>query len=139
MGIMESASTLSDVPPCSGEFYDDVMAGLSASPKRIPSKYLYDERGSLLFDEICLLEEYYLTRAEEAIIARYSQEMADQIGPGVRLVEYGSGSSTKTRALLDQLDDPVAYVPVDISGDHLSNTVDSLREAYPAIEILPVW
>ena len=69
---------------------------------------------------------------------RYVQEMADQLGSRVKLVEFGSGSSTKTRTLLDHLDDPVAYVPVDISGDHLYKTAGELRAAYPRIEILPV-
>ena len=138
MSNTDSESTLTELPPGLVEFYDDVVAGLSAFPKQIPSKYLYDQRGSQLFDEICLLEEYYPTRCEDEIITRYCQQMADQIGPGVRLVEYGSGSSTKTRTLLKKLDDPVAYVPVDISGDHLSETTNQLRSSFPAIEILPV-
>jgi dimethylhistidine N-methyltransferase len=115
-----------------------VLAGLSSSPKRIPCKYFYDERGSQLFDEICTLEEYYLTRTEEAIIRRHVREMAEQIGPGVMLVEYGSGSSTKTRAILDELVDPVAYVPVDISREHLRRAAAQLSRAYPTIEVLPV-
>ena len=100
--------------------------GLRRSPKELPCKYFYDERGSQLFDEICELDEYYLTRTEDEIIKRHAQEMADQIGPGVMLVEYGSGSSTKTRALLDRLADPVAYVPVDISREHLRRTAAQL-------------
>jgi dimethylhistidine N-methyltransferase len=115
-----------------------VLAGLRASPKALPCKYFYDERGSQLFDEICGLDEYYLTRTEEEILGRHVQEMADQIGPGVMLVEYGSGSSTKTRALLDRLADPVAYVPVDISREHLQKTATRLSRLYPRIEMLPV-
>jgi len=122
----------------SAEFLPDVLTGMRASPKYLPSKYLYDERGSRLFDEICMLDEYYLTRSEDQIIKRYAQEMADQIGPGVRLVEYGSGSSTKTTALLDRLVEPVAYVPVDISREHLSRTAVGLAAAFPHIEVLPV-
>lgn len=124
--------------PSVAQFLADVIAGLRGSPKSLSCKYFYDERGSRLFDEICLLEEYYLTRAEDEIIKRHAQEMADQIGPGVMLVEYGSGSSTKTRALLDRLDSPVAYVPVDISREHLHRTAVELSRAYPRIEILPV-
>jgi dimethylhistidine N-methyltransferase len=120
------------------EFLTDVLTGLQASPKSLPSKYLYDERGSRLFDEICLLDEYYLTRTEDQIIKQYAQEMADQIGPGVMLVEYGSGSSTKTTALLNRLAEPIAYVPVDISREHLGRTALSLAAAFPQIEILPV-
>ncbi|MEM8945396.1 MAG: L-histidine N(alpha)-methyltransferase [Planctomycetota bacterium] len=138
MAELEPGSALFDSPPCGGEFFDDVITGLSATPKQLPSKYLYDERGSQLFDEICLLEEYYPTRCEDEIIRRYCQEMADQIGPGVCLVEYGSGSSTKTRTLLRSLEDPVAYVPVDISGEHLDSTAGQLRQGFPSIEVLPV-
>lgn len=120
------------------QFLEDVLVGLWTSPKRLPSKYLYDQRGSQLFDDICELDEYYLTRCEDEIIKRYAAEMAEQIGPGVQLVEYGSGSSTKTKALLDNLIDPVAYVPVDISREHLSDTAESLSLEYPHLEILPV-
>ena len=108
------------------QFLEDVLIGLWTSPKRLPSKYLYDQRGSQLFDDICELDEYYLTRCEDYIIKRFAPEMAEQIGPGVELVEYGSGSSTKTKALLDNLIDPVAYVPVDISHEHLSSTAAAL-------------
>lgn len=120
------------------EFLDDVVSGLAASPKRIPSKYLYDERGSKLFDQICELEEYYPTRCEGNIIQQFSQEMAEQIGPGVMLVEYGSGSSTKTYSLLQQLEDPVAYVPVDISGEHLRESSARVSRDFPGLEVLPV-
>jgi dimethylhistidine N-methyltransferase len=119
-------------------FLHDVLSGLRQSPKELPCKYFYDERGSQLFDEICHLDEYYLTRTELDIMDRYAAEMGQQIDAGARLVEYGSGSSIKTRILLDALPDPVAYVPVDISGEHLYQTAESLREDYPEIEILPV-
>ncbi len=133
-----SPTSLLDLEPTTKQFLDDVLVGMRATPKRLPCKYFYDERGSQLFDQICLLEEYYLTRSEDQIIKEYAQEMADQIGPGVMLVEYGSGSSTKTRALLDTLDDAVAYVPVDISREHLASTAARLSRSYPQIEILPV-
>ena len=134
----DSATSLLDLEPTTKQFFEDVLAGLRSSPKRLPCKYFYDEQGSQLFDQICLLEEYYLTRSEDQIIKEFAEEMADQIGPGVMLVEYGSGSSTKTRALLDKLDDPVAYVPVDISREHLASTAAQLSRVYPQIEILPV-
>ena len=123
--------------PALVNFRDDVIAGLGQSPRAIPCKYFYDERGSQLFDQICDLDEYYLTRTELAIMERYAGEMADQIGSGVMLVEFGSGSSVKTRILLDQLHQPVAYVPVDISQDHLRKTCAALQKRYPDIEILP--
>jgi L-histidine Nalpha-methyltransferase len=119
-------------------FLRDVLGGLRRSPKRLPCKYFYDRRGSELFDQICLLDEYYLTRSELAIMERDAAEMGEQIGAGVKLVEYGSGSSVKTRYLLDGLPDPVAYVPVDISGEHLHRTAAELARDYPRIEILPV-
>jgi dimethylhistidine N-methyltransferase len=138
MSDSASATVLLNLQPGVAQFRADVFAGLAASPKTIPCKYFYDERGSQLFDEICRLDEYYLTRTEDEIIRRHAQEMADQIGPGVMLVEYGSGSSTKTRALLDRLDAPVAYVPVDISREHLHKTATRLSRVYPHIEMLPV-
>jgi dimethylhistidine N-methyltransferase len=116
----------------------ETLQGLAASPKRLSCKYFYDKRGSALFDRICELEEYYVTRTEQAIMDRNAAEMGEQIGPGAMLVEYGSGSSVKTRALLDHLPEPVAYVPVDISHRHLHATAESLRSDYSEFEILPV-
>ena len=138
MSNSDTSCAIFDQQTSTAEFLDDVLTGLQSLPKQLPSKYLYDQRGSHLFDEICLLDEYYLTRSEDQIIKQYAHEMADQIGPGVMLVEYGSGSSTKTRALLEKLADPVAYVPVDISGEHLSQSAARLSQAFPAIEVLPV-
>lgn len=130
--------TVLDFEPETATFLDDVAEGLSANPKQLPCKYFYDRRGSQLFDQICDLDEYYPTRSELEIMHRFAPEMAEQIGPGVMLVEYGSGSSTKTRLLLDHLDDPVAYVPVEISRKHLQQTAHELAASYPQIEILPV-
>ncbi len=119
-------------------FLHDALAGLRESPKQLACKYFYDKRGSELFDQICQLDEYYLTRCELGIMERHAAEMGQQIGRGVMLVEYGSGSSVKTRYLLDELPDPVAYVPVDISDQHLHETAGELERDYPQIEILPV-
>ncbi|MEO1616371.1 MAG: L-histidine N(alpha)-methyltransferase, partial [Planctomycetota bacterium] len=118
-------------------FAEDVLEGLEQCPKSLPCKYFYDARGSALFDEICELDEYYLTRTEQAIMDRYAPEIGQAIGPGVMLVEYGSGSSTKTRRLLGNLMEPVAYVPVDISHDHLHATAAKLRQEFPELTILP--
>jgi dimethylhistidine N-methyltransferase len=120
------------------ELRADVLRGLSASPKRLPCKYFYDERGSQLFDDICELDEYYLTRAELAIMRRAAGEMAQSVGDGVLLIEFGSGSSTKTRLLLDELTAPLAYVPVDISRQHLLASARRLSQRYPHVEVLPV-
>lgn len=133
-----ASCTLLNQEPEAAEFYSEVVEGLRATPKYLPCKYLYDERGSQLFDEICLLDEYYLTRSEDQIIRRYAGEMAEQIGAGVMLVEYGSGSSTKTGALLEQLEQPAAYVPVDISREHLAASAERVSRQFPHIEVLPV-
>lgn len=133
-----SSAALLDFEPKMETFYEDVVSGLSQSPRSLPCKYFYDERGSKLFDQICELEEYYLTRTELSIMQKYAREMAEQIGPGVMLVEYGSGSSIKTRILLDHLKAPAAYVPVDISKEHLQQTAHNLRLRHPEIEIKPV-
>lgn len=129
---------LFDFAPETKTFHEDVVRGLRQRPRSLPCKYFYDERGSKLFDRICELDEYYLTRTELSIMERFAGEMAEQIGPGVMLVEYGSGSSIKTRILLDHLDEPAAYVPVDISREHLEQTARKLARRYPHIEILPV-
>ena len=131
-------STLLDQEPGSESFLDEVLLGLRQSPKTLPCKYFYDERGSQLFDQICDLDEYYLTRTELAIMERYAPQIAAQIGPGVMLIEYGSGSSVKTRILLDHLPAVDAYVPVDISREHLQQTCRNLARSYPELEVLPV-
>ncbi len=119
-------------------FLADVVHGLSQPNKKLHCKYFYDERGSQLFDQICQLDEYYLTRTEQSIMDQFAGEMADQLGKGVMLVEFGSGSSTKTQVLLRHLNQPVAYVPLDISEEHLLKTAEGLRIQFPEIEILPV-
>jgi dimethylhistidine N-methyltransferase len=138
MAEQSTETELLDFAPAVQTFYDDVVMGLGQSPRTLPCKYFYDERGSKLFDKICKLEEYYPTRDELSIMRQFADEMAEQIGSGVMLVEYGSGSSIKTRILLDHLPDAVAYVPVDISRDHLQESADDLARVYPAIEVLPV-
>ncbi len=120
------------------QFMDAVLAGLNSVPKQLACKFFYDERGSKLFDRICELDEYYLTRTEAAIMNRFASEMAEQIGEGVMLVEYGSGSSDKTRLLLNHLRSPVAYIPVDISSDYLLDVAAALQLEFPSVEVLPV-
>src|SRR3569833_2468432 len=116
---------------------EDVLGGLLASPKRLSPTYFYDERGSQLFDEICELPEYYITRTETAILERNAAAIAARIGPDALLVELGSGASTKTRLLLDELPDLAAYVPVDISRSHLMAAAHRIAAAYPGLEVLP--
>jgi dimethylhistidine N-methyltransferase len=118
--------------------YEEVVAGLSSFPRTLPSKYFYDETGSRLFDQITRLDEYYLTRAETEIMEAHAADMARAIGPGALLVEFGSGSSVKTGILLDHLEGPAGYVPIDISGDYLHMVAARLRRRYPALPILPL-
>jgi len=131
-------TNFADKPTDSDLFLNDVLHGLRQKPRHLPCKYFYDEYGSKLFDAICELDEYYLTRTELRIMELYATEMAEVIGPRAMLVEYGSGSSIKSRLLLDSLIEPTAYVPIDISGEHLNQTASVLCSAYPALEVLPV-
>ncbi len=124
--------------PMVEQFLMDVVEGLKGDPKRVPSKYFYDRRGSELFERICELDEYYLTRTELSILHRHARDMADAIGPGCLLIEPGSGNSRKVRLLLKHLRDPVGYVPVDISTEHLSRWAARLGRDFPALYIEPV-
>lgn len=135
---MNAGLDLQDEHPSLQEFREEVIHGLRLRHKRLPSKYFYDARGSALFDEICELPEYYVTRTELGILERHVAEMAQWIGPRAMIVEPGSGSGNKTHLLLEALEDPVAYVPVEISREHLMHTAEALRDAWPGIEILPV-
>lgn len=120
------------------QFLRDVLAGLRASPKVLPSKYFYDQRGSQLFDQICELPEYYPTRTEVAIMQSHAPAMGDLIGPNSMIIELGSGSSMKTGWLLENVPRPLCYVPVDISGEHLLEAADRIADRFADIEVLPV-
>jgi len=132
------AIRLRDYAPGTERFLEDVLSGLRRPRKRIPCKYFYDERGSRLFERICDLDKYYLTRTELAIMDRHAGEMAAALGPGVLLIEYGSGSGRKTRLLLDHLEAPAGYVPIDISSEALEASARRLAAEYPSLEVLPV-
>jgi len=129
---------LIDQCPEANTFREDVIEGLQQEQKEIPSKFLYDERGSKLFDAICELDEYYPTDTEMGIMRTHGGDMARALGPRVRLLEYGSGSSWKTRLLLDELDEPALYVPIDISRDHLVASARELAQAYPSVPVQPL-
>ena len=120
------------------EFRADVLHGLSAGEKELSCKYFYDEAGSELFEQICQLPEYYPTRIELGILEQHAQAMADRLGCGCLLVEYGSGSSRKTRLLLDHLAAPAGYVPVDIARTQLNSSASALAVRYPTLEIRPL-
>jgi dimethylhistidine N-methyltransferase len=120
------------------DFRRDVLAGLSLQEKTLPCKYLYDERGARLFEQICELEEYYPTRTELAILKWHLREIAALPGRHCRVVELGSGSGLKTRLLLEHLDHPAAYVPVDVSRAQLFECAERLARQHPGTEVQPV-
>ncbi len=117
---------------------DELIGGLSQPQKMISPKYFYDEIGSQLFEEITELPEYYLTDAELDIMRTHVDEMAAQIGKRASLIEFGSGSSLKTRVLLEHLVELAAYVPVDISEDHLYTSAQKIRSEFPELAVHPV-
>ena len=124
-----------DLQPAAGSFLDDVLAGLASSPKALSPKYFYDARGCRLFEAICDLPEYYPTRTEMALMRECVAEMAAQLGEGGLLIEFGSGASVKTEALLRALQ-PAAYVPVDIASDALRSSTARLAAAFPHLPII---
>ncbi|MEE8170382.1 MAG: L-histidine N(alpha)-methyltransferase [Phycisphaerae bacterium] len=125
---VQAAMDVSDDRPEAEAFRRDVIRGLTGPEKRISSKYLYDERGSKLFDDICELHAYYPTRTELAILRRHGREIADLIGPNCLLVEPGSGSSVKVNLLLEHLKQPAGYVPIDISMKHLARAAAAINQ-----------
>ncbi len=129
---------LRDLLPSTAEFRDAVFAGLSSDPKTLPTAYLYDETGARLFEAICTLDEYYPTRTEIAIMRDHAAAMARELGPRVRLVEPGAGALTKVRYLLAHLDDPVDFVPIDISIEQLENEARILAKEFPELPVHPV-
>ncbi len=131
-------ATPASPPAARARFLQDVTEGLAAPRKSIPCKYFYDARGSRLFEKICGLEEYDLPRTELSIMDAHASEMARALGRRCLLIEYGPGSGRKTRLLLDHLEEPAGYVPIDISPDALERLVRSLEIEYPGLEVLPV-
>jgi dimethylhistidine N-methyltransferase len=115
-------------------FRADVVAGLSQQRKTLPSRWLYDDRGSQLFEDITRLEEYYPTRTETGILSEHAAEIAAFVGEDALLFEYGAGAGIKTEILIDALQTPRMYVPVDIAGDFLDQTIERMRVRYPLLE-----
>jgi dimethylhistidine N-methyltransferase len=118
-------------------FRRDVLAGLAAPIRAIPSRWFYDRRGSELFEEITRLPEYYLTRTEAPLLEAHSGEVGALAGAGSAIVEFGSGSSTKTRILIEH-SSPSAYVPIDISGDFLREAAAEVAADFPALAVYPI-
>ena len=136
--VSVASPELAAAPPELGSaFARDVLAGLSLRHKSIPCTWLYDHRGSGLFEQITRLPEYYPTRNETWLLERCAGEIAALAGPGASVIELGSGSSRKTPLLLAALDNPACYLPVDISAQFLAESVAALRQRFPALPIVP--
>src|SRR4030095_16695568 len=125
-----------DFAPANTEFCEQVIDGLSQQPRTLPCKFFYDETGSALFAKICELPEYYITRTEMRILHERGPEIAAALGRSIELVGLGTGAGTKTRILLDNLDAPVAYVPVDISREQLTQSTIAFHKKFPALAVL---
>ncbi len=138
MSRLSPASAVLDLEPGKSEFLGEVMAGLSKVPRTLPCKFFYDQQGAALFQKICELPEYYVTRTELRILQTYGCDMSKHLGPGVELIGFGTGAGTKTRILLEQLREPAAYIPVDISSAQLSQSTTLFRQLFPGLEILAV-
>ncbi len=117
---------------------DDIRDGLRAPRKSLPCRLLYDAHGAELFDQICTVDDYYLTRAELALLDQHLGTVAGEVGSRARAIEPGSGAGTKTRMLLSALDRPASYVPIDVSIEQLAHNADALRTEYPGLEVKPV-
>lgn len=137
MGQSRAGYSFHDLHPDTDRFLDDVMAGLSRPQKVLPPKYFYDAQGCALFEAICGLSEYYLTRAEIALMRERVGDMARRVGPRCGLIEYGSGSGRKTRILIDAIE-PVAYVPIDIAREQLGATAAEIARDFPGLRVIAV-
>ena len=129
---------VSGVAPTGSDFLADAITGLSSNPRSLPCKYFYDERGAALFQKICELPEYYITRTEIDILDRNRTEIASHLGPNIGLIGLGTGAGTKTRILIEALENPAVYIPVDISEKQLRESTALFRKTFPDLEILPV-
>jgi len=127
-----------DCAPAIESFADSVIAGLAQMPKRLSPMFFYDERGSELFERICALPEYYLTRVELAILRRNAARLAAAIGPGIQLIEFGAGSLEKVRVLLAAFANPQGMTAIDISGEHLRQAAETLAHDFPAVPVTAV-
>ena len=129
---------VSEVAPTGSDFLADAITGLSSNQRTLPCKYFYDERGAALFQKICELPEYYITRTEIDILDRNRAEIASHLGPNIGLIGLGTGAGTKTRILIEALENPAVYIPVDISEKQLRESTALFQKIFPGLEILPV-
>ena len=126
------------IEPVTRAMRASVLRGLRAGVKTLSPALFYDTAGARLFEQICELPEYYPTRTELGILSTYAGELARRAGPGCALIEYGSGAGVKVRQLLDRLEHPVAYVPVDVSHEQLFDVAHQRSMQYPGLRVLPV-
>lgn len=138
MSLPLGAAAVLDREPASSDFLSEVIAGLSQEPRTLPCKFFYDERGAGLFQKICELPEYYVTRSELQILRLYGAEIAKTLGAQIELIGLGTGAGTKTQILLEELKEPQVYVPIDISKEQLQKSTTRFRQIFPTLEILPV-
>lgn len=124
-----------DLEPAVADFQESVIEGLSNTPKSLACKFFYDEVGSDLFGKICETDEYYVTRTETALMRDIGPELAKLAGPDATVIELGAGSDLKIRLLLDALDRPAQYVPIDISREHLREAANAIAIDYPALRV----
>jgi len=124
-----------DLEPAVADFQESVVEGLSGTPKSLACKFFYDEIGSDLFEKICETEEYYVTRTETALMRDIGPELAKLAGPDSTVIELGAGSDLKIRLLLDALDQPAQYVPLDISREHLREAAKAVAADYPGLRV----
>jgi dimethylhistidine N-methyltransferase len=136
--LFDKLESFYDLEPEIEDFGEAVLRGLSADNKTLPSKFFYDLRGSQLFDEICELDEYYVTRTEIALLTENAAEISECLGTDCHLVEFGSGSSIKVRILLDAMQKLSGYTAIDISRDHLIASCAELADAYPGLAVRAV-
>src|SRR5437773_8256445 len=123
----------------SSDFLADVIAGFSSSPRTLSCKYFYDERGAALFQRICELPEYYITRTEIDILDRNRAEIDSHLGPNIGLIGLGTGAGTKTRILIEALENPAVYIPVDISEKQQPEVTVLFRKIFLGLYILPFF
>ncbi len=136
--LAEKSANVASAAEMFAEERAEILAGLRAVRKHISPKYFYDQRGSELFATICTLPEYYPTRTELGIMERCLPEVAELVGPAAAVIEFGAGSTVKARRLLAELHEPVAYVPVEISGEYLGEQAEELARDFPGLSIVPV-
>jgi L-histidine Nalpha-methyltransferase len=132
---MNDVASFKDYRSDNNEMLSEALRGLLANPKTLPCKYFYDEKGSNLFQQICHLPEYYPTRTETLLLKSIAEEVAEMIGPGCQMIEYGSGSSEKMYIILKALIEPESFTAVDISKEHLLSVTKALTNEFPKLKV----